>query len=364
VTKLNNDIKKTGIRKWAYRVVLIILLSTAFIYGIPKVKYIFSHVSTDDAYIHATIIPIKAEVDGKAVKVFITDNQLVKKGDLLLKIEDNDYNALVDEQINIVKKGEAELIELENLLAERKRGLEEAVARVEKWKAEENFANTEEKRYHKLLNDKLVSKSDYDKASSTLDIAIAERKFAEATIRKIKSSFNTLNSQKETQKAVIEREKSLLEISVINLGRTTITAPRSGRIAKKNVDEGKYLERGDTLFAIVDIYDIWIEANLKETQIGEIRIGQSVDIEVDAYKKVKLKGHVDSFQPGAGAAFSLLPPEDATGNFVKVVRRVPVKIVVDSPFNPDAPLWPGMSVVPHIKLANATYGSLELGYDQ
>ncbi len=143
----------------------------------------------------------------------------------------------------------------------------------------------------------------------------------------------------------------------LDLSKTVVTAPISGIIAMKNIDVGKYVQPGQSLFSIVN-ENTWIVANFKETQIKKMTVGQPVEIKVDAYPGKVFKGHIESLQPGTGSVFSLLPPENATGNFIKVVQRIPVKIVIDTPFDTDHPLWPGMSVVPDVDVSRPTGSKL------
>ncbi|MGA3086944.1 MAG: HlyD family secretion protein, partial [Thermodesulfobacteriota bacterium] len=166
----------------------------------------------------------------------------------------------------------------------------------------------------------------------------------------LEARFNTQNYR--VKEAELARDRAHLDLS-----RTVVSAPIAGIIAMKNIDVGKYVQPGQTLFSIVK-EDSWIVANFKETQIKKMTVGQPVVIKVDAYPGKVFKGHIDSLQPGTGAVFSLLPPENATGNFVKVVQRIPVKIVIDSPFDPDHPLWPGMSVVPDVNVSRQTGSKL------
>lgn len=151
----------------------------------------------------------------------------------------------------------------------------------------------------------------------------------------------------EAQKALKEAEAAA-KVAELALSRTTVRAPVAGRVTRKNVDPGKFLAAGQPLLALVVGGEVWLAANFKETQIGRVRAGQPVAIRVDAYPGLTLRGHVDSLQAGTGAVFSLLPPENATGNFVKVVQRLPVKIVIDSPPDPAHPFWPGLSAVPSV----------------
>ena len=350
-------------KKLIIRIILIIIVIIGIIYSIPKVKYILTHESTDDAYVHASIIPLATEVDGKIIEVYIGDNALIKKGQILVKIEDNDYIAAVEQKKNTLRSSEATLLEIESSINERKMELDRAKAELERAKAEIFLAKREEVRYAELLAEDLVSQSDYDKVKATLDVNKANVKSTIAYINQTEAAINTLYNRKETQKSIIKQNAAELELANIDLSRTSIYSPVNGRTAKrKEVDPGKFVAKGDILFSIVNLDDIWIEANYKESQLEKMRIGQKVRIEVDAYPHFAYWGHIGSFQPGAGAIFSLLPPEDATGNFIKVVRRVPVRIDIDTPYNPNAPLWPGLSVLPSVDLTSRGYDYMEEHY--
>jgi membrane fusion protein (multidrug efflux system) len=178
----------------------------------------------------------------------------------------------------------------------------------------------------------------------------AKTEAAAAAVARVEAEIGSLLVQGKTQLYRVSRTEVARDIARLDLRRTTIKAPITGRIAKKNVDPGKYVQPGQTLLAVVDEKDIWIVANFKETQLKNIKKDQPVDIQVDAYPGVLFKGRVDSFQPGSGAVFSLLPPENATGNFVKVVQRVAVKIVLINAPDPAYPLWPGLSLIPYVNI--------------
>ncbi|OLB97732.1 MAG: hypothetical protein AUH30_09785 [Candidatus Rokubacteria bacterium 13_1_40CM_68_15] len=269
--------------------VLIALLVAGGVYYSHAAK----RVSTDDAFIEARIIRISAKVAGQVEKVLVEDNQEVTEGQLLVQIDERPYRAVVDEARAQARAAE---VEAENAEADATR------ARL-------------------LFERQLISRQDFEKAAAT---ARAKREAAEAARRR-------------------------LERAEVDLSYTRIVAPESGRVTRKSVEEGMYVPVGTPLMAIVT-HDIWVIANFKETQLKNIRPGQPVEIKIDAYKGKVFKGHVDSIQSGTGARFSLLPPENATGNFVKVVQRVPVKIVFDQPPPPDYPVGPGMSVVPVVRV--------------
>jgi membrane fusion protein (multidrug efflux system) len=170
-------------------------------------------------------------------------------------------------------------------------------------------------------------------------------------LAKAEAGVLTLEAELNAQQYRTKEAREALSLAELNLSRTRIVSPLEGRVVKRSVDVGKYVQVGQALLAVVDHGPVWVVANFKETQIKRMRVGQPVTVEVDAYPGYRLRGHVDSFQAGTGSAFSLLPPENATGNFVKIVQRLPVKIVLDDPPDPQRPLWPGMSVVPSVDVA-------------
>ena len=249
-------------------------------------------VSTDDAFIEGRIVRISAQVAGRVVRLAVADNQWVKQGDLLVQLDDREYRAQADQA---EAEARAAAVAAENAAADARR-------------AEQLFAR------------QLIARQALDTALATARMRAAD---AEAA-----------------RKRAAEGE--------LKLEYTGITAPEAGRVTHRTVEEGAYVQVGQALMTIVP-NDFWVIANFKETQLTNVRPGQPVDIKVDAYPHVVLKGHVDSIQAGTGARFSLLPPENATGNYVKVVQRVPVKIFFDRLPDDPSRLGPGMSVVPAIK---------------
>jgi membrane fusion protein (multidrug efflux system) len=235
--------------------------------------------STDDAFIEGHIVEMSSKLSNNVAEVDIDDNQLVKKGQLLVKIDPRDYQVT----------------------------LAEAQANFDKAQSDFN-------RVSALISTNAVSKQDLDAVRGARDVA-----------------------------------QSRLDRAKLDLTYTEIRAPANGRITRKNVEPGSYVEVGQTLFAVVPVR-VWVLANYKETQLTHMHVGQSALIYIDAYPGHPLKGHVDSLQDGTGARFSLLPPENATGNYVKVVQRVPVKIVFDEPDSALELLAPGISVQPSVHL--------------
>jgi membrane fusion protein, multidrug efflux system len=342
--------------KWRLRLLILLCLLLVAAAFTPEILYLLSHESTDDAYFRSTVVPVSAEVSGQVIKVFVRDNQLVQQGDLLLEIDPRDYQlalTLKKEALATAKaeksKEEAAIFEAQKTLAEVQAGLVDA-------RINEQFAATEKRRYDGLARMGAVAQHKYEQMNTTWQTSQAKQAAATSAVAKSQAAIKTLQAGLAAQESKIREAAAKVDVAELALSRTTIKAPISGRISQKNADEGKYIQVGQPLLALVDPDKTWIAANFKETQIDKIKVGQRVDIKVDAYPDLVLSGHVDSVQAGTGAVFSLLPAENATGNFVKIVQRLPVKIVVDSPADPAHPLWPGLSAVPSIDVVSSPKG--------
>jgi membrane fusion protein (multidrug efflux system) len=340
-------------KKWAFRGVVALAIMAGLIYGAFRLIYSLSHESTDDAYVTGVIVPIAPEIRGRVVNVYITDNQYVQAGERLLDIFPQDYADAVRERSQAVSTLTAEKLELEASLMQRQKAFTQAGANLAAAVAEETLAEKELKRYDRLVKEEATPRSQYDHVESRFEVAHARSEAAASAVDEAKEAIKAARARLATQDFKIKEAEATHRLANLNLKRTALLAPISGRIAKKSVDPGKYVQPGQALLAIVQ-QDTWIVANFKETQVGKMAVGQPVEVEVDAYPGIIFKGHVDSLQPGTGAVFSLLPPENATGNFVKVVQRLPVKIVMDSPFDPRHPLWPGLSVIPSVDVSRKT----------
>jgi membrane fusion protein, multidrug efflux system len=301
------------------------IMAVVAIGGHYALRYIVSHIlyeSTDDAFVEGHIISVSPKVSGTISKVLVQDNQDVKKGDLLLIIDPCDYEAKVRtyKAALIVAKTEAE----------------KAKANIDVSKAQADFAQADLKRYEDLTGSSSVSVQNLDSAKT----AVASTKAALEVAVKNAASADARIAQTQTE----------MEQAELALSYTKIYAPQDGRIAQKHAEEGSFVAAGQPLMAVIS-YNVWVVANFKETQLDAIRPGQKVTIFVDAFSGEKLKGHVQSIQSGTGARFSLLPPENATGNYVKVIQRVPVKITFDEPVENLKRLGLGMSVEPKIYIA-------------
>lgn len=335
-----------------------LILSVLLVMG-REIYYYIVYERTDNAYVEGIVVPIAPQVSGKVVKVFVDHNQKVNKGDPLIEIESDDYLEELNIKRSILNTLENERSEIESALNEAKARLRSAESNLQATLAKRVLAEREFERIKELYKEDLVSKSRFDAAEASLRVAEAQQRVAESQIKEIESVINTLSIKFKTQTYQIEKAQAELKLAEINLKRTLIVAPIDGRVAKKSVEVGQYLRSGQLIMAVVDEQNIWIGANFKETQIEKMRVGQPVKIKVDAYPGKIFKGHVASFQPGTGAVFSLFPPENATGNFVKVVQRIPVRITLDSVFDPEYPLWPGMSVIPYVDVTVNTGAKLK-----
>jgi len=260
-------------------------------YGGFAMFHSFTHETTDDAFIDVHTVSVAPKVAGHVAVVRVDDNQLVKKGDVLVEIDPRDFQV----------------------------ALAQAKANLAKDKATQIQADLNEKRALNLFSQKVISTQERD-----TNVAAAE-----------------------SSRAAVQAGEAAVEQAELSLGYTKITAPIDGYVTKDAVATGDYLQVGQTLMALVPPR-VWVIANFKETQLRNMRPGQSATISVDAYPGLKLQGRVDSVQAGSGAAFSLLPPENATGNYVKVVQRVPVKIVLDEQQQMQRLLGPGMSIAPDV----------------
>jgi membrane fusion protein (multidrug efflux system) len=344
-------------KKWTLRGLVALVVMGGLIYGAFYLVYSLSHESTDDAYVTGVVVPVAAEIKGRVVNVYVRDNQYVSAGSPLLDIFPQDYEDAAKQRSQAVSTLTAEKLELEATLTQRQKALAQAQANLTAAAAEETLAEKDLNRYDRLFKEEVIPRNQYDHVESVRTVAHARKEAAEAAVDEARGALEAARARLSTQGFRIKEAEAGHRLAALNLTRTTLVAPITGIISKKSVDPGKYVQAGQALLAIVQ-QDTWIIANFKETQVGKMAVGQPVEVQVDAYSGIVFKGHVDSLQAGTGAVFSLLPPENATGNFVKVVQRLPVKIVMDSPFDPAHPLWPGLSVTPTVDVSQQTGSKL------
>ena len=351
------DAEETARKKRASRIKPVGLILVAAL-AIGGVAYWFSgrdSQSTDDAFTDGRAVTIGPQVSGVVVALDVTDNQFVHKGDPLIHIDPRQYQNDRDLAEGAMATAEAQLagqqfgfeVAQKNfpaVLAASQAQLSAAKATLSKAQADYDR--------QKSLSRQATSQQDVDAAKAALLQAQAQEALAEAQVTQNSPVPQRIG---ETEKLVgqlqgqVEQAKARLAQADLNLSWTVVRAPQDGWITKRNVETGNYVQPGQQIFSIV-APERWVIANFKESQLDRMRPGQKVKIEVDAYPSLALEGHVDSIQQGSGSKFTAFPPENATGNFVKVVQRVPVKIVIDKGLNPDLPLPLGISVNPTVTL--------------
>jgi membrane fusion protein (multidrug efflux system) len=309
--------------------------------------------STDDAFVDGRAITIAPQVSGLVISLDVTDNQFVHRGDPLIHIDPRQYlyDKLQAESTLATAKAQFEGTKLGVAIAKKNfpAALEQAQAQLATAKANLVKAQADYDR-QKSLPKLATSQQEVDQATSALHQAQAQVMLADAQVTEaepVQERIDQTATQVGQLGGQIGQAQSRLDQANLNISWTIVTAPQDGWITKRNVEVGNYVTPGQQIFSIVSP-DVWITANFKESQLNLMRPGQPVDISVDAYPSLKLKGHVDSVQLGSGSKFTAFPPENATGNFVKIVQRVPVKIVIDSGLDPQTPLGLGLSVEPRV----------------
>jgi membrane fusion protein (multidrug efflux system) len=302
--------------------------------------------STDDAFIDARTVSVSAQVGAAIVEVPVTDNQLVEPGAVLVRLDDRDYRAQVDAAIAQVDQAKATMGNIDAQVAAQEARIDQAEKQTAQAQAALTFAEQQNQRYTSLVKNGAGTVENAQQYASNLLQAQANFAAAQANAVATQKQLPVLRAQREVAQAQWEQARATKEQADANLSRTLITAPVAGRVVRLSATKGNYAAVGQALMMFVP-RDVWVTANFKETQLQTIKPGDPVDIRIDTFPHRTFKGHVDSIQAGSGTAFSLLPAENATGNFVKIVQRVPVKIVFEAP--PDVLLGPGMSVVPTVR---------------
>jgi membrane fusion protein, multidrug efflux system len=366
----------------AVRIALIVGALLIIVGGIFVWRYYSVRESTDDAQVDGHITPVSARVSGTVTAVEFNDNQFVKAGETLVQLDQVDYKVALDRaqadlaeaqanaqaaQTNIPISNINTASQLQTAQAQQvaaQREADSARARVREAQANYDRVSKDLERFKQLIAKDEISRQQYDAAiaqeaaaRASLDAANSAVATAESHIAQAQAGVRQAGtapqqvavsrSRAGSAGALAQRAQSALAQAQLNIQYTTVKAPANGIVSKRSVEVGQVIQPGQPLAALVNLDDIYVTANFKETQLKEMKVGQPVSIKVDAYDN-ELKGHVDSIGGATGARFSLLPPENATGNYVKVVQRIPVKIVFEPGQDPDKKLRPGMSVTPTV----------------
>jgi membrane fusion protein, multidrug efflux system len=321
------------------------LIVAGVIAGVAWYLHARHYESTDDAFIDGRSVLISPQVSGSIISVNVTDNQIVKTGDLLATIDARNYKAAVDQADAQIRQNEATAKNFEAQIAAQKAQVDQATQQVTEAAAALKFATDENIRYQELVQRGAGTVQRAQQASSDFNGKQAAFDAANAAKVSAERQIDVLNAQKVGAAAQLDQAKAQKDRADADLQRTELRATVDGRVTKLTAAVGALAAPGQAIMIVVPL-DIWVTANFKESQLADMRVGQPVDIRIDAFGGRRFPGQVNSVQAGSGTAFSLLPVENATGNYVKVVQRVPVKITFNQ--RPDVELGPGMSVVPTV----------------
>jgi membrane fusion protein (multidrug efflux system) len=336
--------KKYGRKILATGAALVVAAAT----GVYYFQCVLPYESTDNAFIEGNVIPMASQVPGRVAELLVKDNQAVKSGEVILKIDPRDYETSLAQARADVAAARSQVNQAQAQVNASRAKVAQAQASVLAAEAENQRAADDLKRYQSV-DSTAISKSAFDAAQSQARTASANLEAARSQAKAAEADVTLCEAGVETASAAVQQSEARVRQAELNLSYTQVTAPEDGHVTRRVVEMGAYIQPGQSLMAIVP-RRYWVIANFKETQLTRMRVGQPVEVVVDAYPDHKFKGHVESIQSGAGARFSLFPPENATGNYIKVVQRVPVKIVLDDAPESELALGPGMSVDPKVRV--------------
>ncbi|KGE16007.1 HlyD family secretion protein [Sphingobacterium deserti] len=357
--------KKPANKKFIIIFAIVVLLGGAF--GIYKYNHGQAHETTDDAQVERNLTPILPRVGGYVEEVYVHDNQLVKKGDTLFTIQPVDYEVRVQEAraALLVAESSLEVSKADVFATNANVAISDATilsntGTIEAAEIRARQANNDFGRYANLYENHSITKQQYEQALTAkleadkqVEVLQQQRKASSSQKAAVMSKTDVASKQTSVAKANIEKAKAMLKAAELNLAYTVVTAAVDGQVSNIKLQPGQSVNPGQSLFYVINNTETWVVANFKETQLNKIRAGQKVEIKVDAFPDDIIKGEVQSFAPATGSRFSLLPPDNATGNFVKTVQRLPVKIIFTPANKPEviAMLRPGMNadVDVHVK---------------
>jgi len=341
-----------------------IALALLLYFGLKSVADFLTHEATDDAFIAGHVVSIAPRIAGQVAAVHVLDNQLVRSNELLVELDPSDYAITVAQKNSAAASQDANFRTVIAAVELMRAKVATAAAAARKAKADADASESTVKktqadfeRAQNLVQEKTISSQEYDAVLAANTKAQADLKSAQENADEEASKVD--EAQKQLEAAFAEKEMALSQLNEsqtnvaaakLNLSYTKIFAPCAGRITRKSVEAGNYLEVGQQILSIVPV-EVWVVANFKESQLDKMRAGQPTTVEINALGGRSFAAHVDSIQAGSGASFSLLPPENATGNFVKVVQRVPVKIVFDETLPEGFVIGPGLSVTPSVQVS-------------
>jgi len=341
-----------------------VVLAVLLFFGLDYLVTAFTHESTDDAFIEGHVVSIAPRISGQVSAVHVLDNQMVRSNDVLVEIDPADYSTVASQKQSSADAQEANykvvLAALDLMtvkVATAEATADQSKADADAAQATDARAQADFQRSQELRKQNTISSQEFDAAQAAVRQADATLAATKQKVIADASRINEARAELEATKPAVamafaqfHQAQANVQAAQLDLSYTKIFAPSDGRVTRKSVEPGDYIQTGQILFSIVPT-DVWVVANFKETQLRHMRSGQTVRIDIDSLAK-SLRGRVDSIQAGSGARFSLLPPENATGNYVKVVQRVPVKILFDGPLPSDHVLGPGLSVQPSVRVSS------------
>lgn len=341
-------------------IILTIMVLVGGTYGVTKYMHSLAHEETDDAQIEKRMNPIIPRVSGYINKVYVKDNDFVKKGDTLFTIDKRDFQLKIDEANAALLGAEgqyaaakADIGSAYANVSVSEANIKSATGNIETAKIRLQQVSNDYVRYNNLYKNHTITKQQYEKAlyakqEAETQVRILETQQKASSFQKnaIEAKSKASDKQTEVAAANIKRAQTMLDVANLNLTYTVVTAAIDGQISKVDIQPGQLVQPGQSLFYIINNNEAWVVANFKETQLNKMVVGQKVSLTVDAYPNYEFKGTLTSFSPATGSRFSLLPPDNATGNFVKTIQRLPVKISLDDSNDPEKVklLRPGMNV--------------------
>lgn len=318
--------------------VVVIVVLAAILPAYRYYGYFESHVSTDDAYIDGSVSLVSSRIPGTVARLYVMENWGVKAGDLLLTLDPRDYQVRV-------AQAEAQLARARQSVDELYAQLQAAESGVNLAGSQLREAQLDFNRAKALREENVVSTQFYDQANTALRVAVADQALAEHQLQQARAALGgDMVDHAHYDRPIVQQAQAVLEAAKLDLSYAEVRSPIAGVVTRKSVHVGNRIQPGEPLMALVPVDRLYVTANFKETQLTDVRVGQPADILADIYPGFVYRGHIDSISVGTGAAFALLPPENATGNWVKVVQRVPVKVVLNEPPPPDKLLRMGLSV--------------------
>jgi membrane fusion protein (multidrug efflux system) len=305
--------------------------------------------TTDDAYLRSDITPLSAKIEGYVRRVPVNDFQQVKQGDLLVEIEDDDYRARLAQAEAELAGAEAAIANLKSRKALQHTQIAEAQDSINATQADVDRTHKEAVRQRALLASTFGTPQKVEQAVAEERRFQANLAGGEALLAASQRQMAVLDTEEGQLRAAAKAKQAAVELAKIELGYTHIAAPIDGMVSERGVRAGQYVHDGTQVISVVPLQNVWVVANYKETQLTHVKIGQYAEITVDTFPGVVVSGRVDSISPASGSQFTLLPPDNATGNFTKVVQRIPVKVILDPSHPLDGRLRPGMSVIATIR---------------